>query len=420
MGITIVDRRFNDKGESNSNKDKFLKRVKGQIKNSIPTVVGSNSIKDIAKGKGGISIPIKNVKEPEFTYEPGTGTKRYVHSGNPGFVEGDKIQKPDGGGSGRSRKGSKDGPTSEDDFVISISRDEFLKYFFDDLRLPDMVLKQLQQEVEWVTKRTGITSAGSPSRLNILRSLKNSMGRRLAVAEAFRKKAELLQEEADAEKGPAKKRELEEEAEKMRKLATSVGMFEEIDLRYNNVERKPVPTVSAVMFCIMDVSGSMGEKEKDIAKRFFTLLYIFLTKEYERIDLVFIRHHTEAAEVTEDEFFNSLESGGTCVRPALELMRSIMNERYSSGWNIYCCQASDGDVWGKEDAEECAEILGVHILPKIRYMAYIEIMRDAKGALWEEYKGLAKYFKNMSMRQIITLADIWPVFRQLFEEKKPA
>ena len=246
------------------------------------------------------------------------------------------------------------------------------------------------------------------------------MGRRLAVAEAFRKKAELLQEEADAEKGPAKKRELEEEAEKMRKLATSVGMFEEIDLRYNNVERKPVPTVSAVMFCIMDVSGSMGEKEKDIAKRFFTLLYIFLTKEYERIDLVFIRHHTEAAEVTEDEFFNSLESGGTCVRPALELMRSIMNERYSSGWNIYCCQASDGDVWGKEDAEECAEILGVHILPKIRYMAYIEIMRDAKGALWEEYKGLAKYFKNMSMRQIITLADIWPVFRQLFEEKKPA
>jgi len=419
MGTIIVDRRFNDKGESSGNKDKFLRRVKGQIKKNIPNIVGGTSIKNIANGKGGIKIPIKNVNEPNFTYEPGTGTKRYVHSGNPGFVEGDTIQKGRGGGRGRGkgRRGSKEGQW-DDDFTITISREDFLKYFFDDLMLPDMVLKRLTQEVEWINKRAGFIQSGAPSRLNVVRSLRNSLGRRIGMTEAYLKKAKELERQAEHETDGTKKQELLDEAEKFKKMAKAVSMFEEIDLRYNNTERKPVPTMSAVMFCIMDVSGSMGEEEKDIAKRFFTLLYIFLTKEYERIDLVFIRHHTEAKEVSEEEFFNSLESGGTIVAPALEMVDQIIKERYSTGWNIYCCQASDGDVWGREDASECAEILASKLLPKMRYMAYIEIMRDMQGELWQAYKSLTKYFPNLAMQQIRELSGIWTVFRELFEEKK--
>ena len=417
MGTIIVDRRFNDKGESNSNKDKFLRRVKGQIKKSIPNIVGQNSIKDIVGGKGGIKIPIKSIGEPNFTYEPGTGKRKFVHSGNPGFVEGDQIQKRgQGRGNKRGRKGSKDGKW-DDEFVITISREEFLKYFFDDLKLPDMVLKRLTQEVEWVSKRAGYTTSGSPSKMNIVRSLRNSLGRRMGMTGAYLKKAKDAQEKADAELDPVKKDEFQKEADKWKKMALAVSMFEDMDLRYNNTERRPVPTMSAVMFCIMDVSGSMGEEEKDIAKRFFTLLYIFLTKEYERIELVFIRHHTEATEVSEEEFFNSQESGGTIVAPSLELMHKIMTERYSSGWNIYCCQASDGDVWSGDDARESAELLGSKILPKIRYMAYIEIMRDATGELWQEYDHLTRHFKNLAMQQISSLGDIWSVFRELFDEK---
>jgi uncharacterized sporulation protein YeaH/YhbH (DUF444 family) len=86
----------------------------------------------------------------------------------------------------------------------------------------------------------------------------------------------------------------------------------------------------AVMFCIMDVSGSMDESRKDTAKRFFILLYLFLKRVYDKIEVVFIRHHTAAAEVDEDEFFHSRESGGTVVSSALHLLDKIIDERYGS------------------------------------------------------------------------------------------
>ena len=105
------------------------------------------------------------------------------------------------------------------------------------------------------------------------------------------------------------------------------------------------------MFCLMDVSGSMDEERKDIAKRFFILLYLFLTRNYERIEVVFIRHHTIAKEVDEDEFFHSRESGGTVVSSALKLMQEIIRERYPlTEWNIYAAQASDGDNWDDDSS----------------------------------------------------------------------
>jgi uncharacterized sporulation protein YeaH/YhbH (DUF444 family) len=97
------------------------------------------------------------------------------------------------------------------------------------------------------------------------------------------------------------------------------------------------------MFCLMDVSGSMGEREKDLAKRFFMLLHLFLKRRYERLDIVFIRHTHDAQEVDEHTFFYSRQSGGTIVSTALEEMKKIVHDRYATGeWNIYAAQASDG------------------------------------------------------------------------------
>jgi uncharacterized sporulation protein YeaH/YhbH (DUF444 family) len=211
--------------------------------------------------------------------------------------------------------------------------------------------------------------------------------------------------------------ELEKELDKLKKMKLSVSFMEEVDLQYNNFEKVAVPVTSAVMFCVMDVSGSMGEKEKDIAKRFFMLLYMFLTKQYERIEMVFIRHTTVAKEVNEEEFFNSRESGGTVVISALELMSKIIKERYSKDWNIYAAQASDGDVWDRSDAVDCARILDADILNSVQYMIYIEICRRSEGDLWQSYKTIADKRNNFEIGKIDEVGGIWKVFQDFFKKK---
>ena len=125
--------------------------------------------------------------------------------------------------------------------------------------------------------------------------------------------------------------------------------LDEIDLRYRHRITVPQPIARAVMFCLMDVSASMDEEKKDLAKRFFTLLYLFLTRKYEKVDLVFIRHTEDAEEVDEERFFHDPQTGGTVVYSALELMHEIVQARYpSSAWNIYAAQASDGDAFGAD------------------------------------------------------------------------
>ena len=192
------------------------------------------------------------------------------------------------------------------------------------------------------------------------------------------------------------------------------------DLRYTNRTDRPQPTSQAVMFCLMDVSGSMDEERKNIAKRFFMLLYLFLTRSYERIDLVFIRHHTVAKEVDEEDFFASRETGGTVVSSALELMHEIVRDRYPSNqWNIYAAQASDGDNW-EEDSPRCRDLLVNSILPLVQYYAYVEIKAERPQSLWREYEYVKSVSRRFAMRRILTLEDIYPVFRDLFRKKEKA
>lgn len=420
--INIIDRRKNPSKKSSGNRQRFLKRIEDQIKKALPDIIKSNNIKDISSSKEKVKVPVKGIKEPQFQYDPSTGNKKHIHPGNKEFVEGDKIKKPDGNsgkGSGRG-KGSNDPSVTEDEFTVSISREEFLDYFFKDLELPDMVKKHLNTIVEWKQKRAGYTQFGNPSRLNVVSSYKNSMSRRLACQIFFDKKIKEINDKISKTTDELELQLLNEELSKFKKMRSSVSFMEEIDLRYNNFEKYPVPTTQAVMFCIMDVSGSMGEKEKDIAKRFFMLLYMFLTKQYEKIDIVFIRHHTEAKEVKEEEFFNSKESGGTIVHPALKLMKDIITERYNSNWNIYAAQASDGDVWDTSDANDCYKILDEELLSKIQYMVYIEVCRDNNGDLWDNYKLLSEKRGNFEIGKIDNVNRIWTVFQDFFKKKSNA
>jgi uncharacterized sporulation protein YeaH/YhbH (DUF444 family) len=419
MPINIIDRRKNTKGKSSENRQRLLKRIDGQIKKALPDIVKNTNVKDLTSSKDRINIPIKGIGEPQFRYDKDSGDKKNVHPGNKEFIKGDKIKKPEGGeGKGNGKKGSNDPSVTEDDFTISISREEFLDYFFSDLELPDMVKKHLNSIVEFKNKRSGYSNYGNPSRLNITSSYKNSMARRLATSIFFDKKIKEIEEKLkDITITQDEIILLEKELDKLKKMKLSVSFMEEVDLKYNNFEKVAIPTTSAVMFCIMDISGSMGQKEKDISKRFFMLLYMFLTKQYERIELVFIQHHTSAKEVTEDEFFNSKESGGTVVRSAIELMSKIIKERYSQNWNIYAAQASDGDVWDKTDAEDCSNILNKEILKSLQYMIYIEICRNTPGDLWNSYKSLSNKTKNFEIGRINEVSEIWKVFQDFFKKK---
>jgi uncharacterized sporulation protein YeaH/YhbH (DUF444 family) len=417
MSINIVDRRKSTRGKSSENRQRLLKRIDGQIKKALPDIIKGTNVKDLTSSNERVKIPVKGIGEPQFTYDKDTGDKEMVHPGNKEYSEGDMIKKPKSGGGSGQGKGSNDPNVTEDEFTVSISREEFLDYFFAELELPDLVKNHLNSLVDFKQKRAGYSNYGNPSRLNITRSYKNSMARRMAVGLFFDKKIKEIEEKLKTETDSSIIEDLEKELDKLKKMKLSVSFMEEVDLQYNNFEKVSVPVTSAVMFCIMDVSGSMGEQEKDISKRFFMLLYMFLTKQYEKIEMVFVRHHTSAKEVSEDEFFNSKESGGTVVVTALELMAKIIRERYSEGWNIYAAQASDGDVWDSSDANDCYKILDTDILSKVQYMIYIEICRSKEGDLWNKYSTLKNKHKNFEIGRINGVGEIWKVFQDFFKKK---
>lgn len=415
----LVDRRLSGKNRSAVNRQRFLRRFKTQIRKAAAEAVSGRKVADLERGEK-ISIPSKDLSEPIFHHGPG-GRRNIVLPGNREFVTGDRVDRPEGGAGGGGSGGSPDGE-GMDDFVFELSREEFMEYFFQDLALPDLVKKQLAAVPEVKRARAGFVSQGNPSNLHVVRSMKQAIGRRLAMAagprDALREAEEALAElEAQGLGASAEADALREDIAALKARIATVPFLDTWDLRYAHRVDQPTPSSQAVMFCLLDVSGSMDENRKNIAKRFFMLLYLFLTKNYERIDVVFIRHHTVAKEVEEDEFFSSRESGGTVVSSALDLMHEVILARYpSASWNIYAAQASDGDNW-EDDSPRCRELLTQKILPLVQYFAYVEIEAEEPQSLWHEYAQVKAMSPRFAMQRILTLEDIYPVFRELFQKK---
>jgi uncharacterized sporulation protein YeaH/YhbH (DUF444 family) len=423
--IQVIDRRLNGKYKSAVNRQRFIRRFKAQIKRAVADAVSGRSIVDIDNGEK-INIPAKDMSEPQF-HHGGGGRHEGVHPGNQEFVTGDQIKRPPESGGGQGSEASDSGE-GEDDFAFQLSREEFLELFFEDLALPDLVKTQLAKLVDFKSVRAGFTSDGVPTNINVIRSLRGALGRRIALRGPHMQRLREVNEELtalqpvpagddeDEDDASPQVLELEEEARHLKKRIESIPFIDTFDLRYNNRIKEPKPTTQAVMFCLMDVSGSMDEERKDIAKRFFILLYLFLTRNYERIEVVFIRHHTAAKEVDEEEFFHSRETGGTIVSSALKLMNAIIRERYPlDEWNIYAAQASDGDNWDN-DSTTCRDLLMSRIMPSLQYFAYVEITPDAHQSLWQEYERVAAAYGNFAMQQLEGPADIYPVFRELFRK----
>jgi uncharacterized sporulation protein YeaH/YhbH (DUF444 family) len=414
--MQIIDRRSNQKNKSTVNRQRFIRRYKKQIKQAITKQIAKRGVTDIDKNES-VSIPSKDINEPTFRSGDG-GQRERVYPGNKEFDKGDQIKRPPPSGEGSGRRASDSGE-GEDEFSFEISSDEYMEMLFEDLELPNLKKNQLKKIINYKPIRSGFNTDGTPSNIDIVRSLKGSLARRIASQSPI--KREITETEAqiealkDSPDVDAKKM-LLEQLEELKLRLKRVPYLDSFDLRYKNFERLPQPTTNAVMFCLMDVSGSMDQQTKEMAKRFYILLYMFLKRSYKDVEVVYIRHHTQAKEVDEQEFFYSQETGGTIVSSALKLMLDIIQDRYpSEDWNIYAAQASDGDNWN-DDSRICHKIMTDKILSLVRYYTYVEITQREPQNLWHEYMKLKGSHDNFALQKIAEQQDIYPVFREFFQK----
>lgn len=429
----FIDRRLNPKDKNLDNRQRFLRRARDELRRSIRDKIRTGKVTDV-DSEHVVSVPQRGTDEPSFDAARDSGRRQHVLPGNKSYGPGDRIPKSSEGGAAGS------GPSlqaSEDDFRFVLSRDEVLDLFFEDLELPDMVKLSLKEILAFKPRRAGFTATGTPVNINVKRTMRNSFGRRIALRRPKREQLEAIAREIAAlEAAPPAPDAMEQiahlrsELDRLERRRKLIAYVDPVDIRFNRFEAQPVPNANAVMFCLMDVSGSMGEREKEMAKRFFILLHLFLKRRYDHTEIVFIRHTHEAREVDEQTFFYSTQSGGTMVSTALEEMKRIIEERYPSHeWNIYAAQASDGDNFAN-DSERCIALLDEGLMHMCQYFAYVEIIDEREShifgstengtSLWRAYSVVDAKWPNFQMARIATAADIYPVFRQLFTRQPSA
>ena len=432
--MNVIDRRLNPSGKSLPNRQRFMRLARETIKEAVIRSIRERSLGDV-EGKEVVSIPMKRIAEPRLRHASQGGDRDQVFPGNKEFVQGDTLPKPKSGSGERGSQAAPDGE-GEDDFRFTLSSEEYLDILFEELELPDLAKMQLKDTMTLRYHRAGHSSSGAPSNLNLVRTMRHSLARRISLGrprtgEVIQLQLEIAALEAKADRGPdedALLAEMKTKHELLSARARRIGYIDPVDLRYNRFEPTPRPSAQAVMFCLMDVSGSMTEDMKDLAKRFFLLLHMFLSRKYEHVDIVFIRHTSEAKEVDEDTFFHSRETGGTVVSTALAEMRRIVDERYPvDAWNIYAAQASDGDNYAS-DSHTCLQLLEEDILPICQYFAYVEVYdrRQAEiflsnlnvSELWKDYQTVPASHPNFAMKRVFSKADVFPVFHQLFAKSR--
>lgn len=415
----IVDRRLNPNGKSLENRQRFLRRAKALIRGAVKKSSRDRDVKDVLEG-GEVSIPLEGMREPRLR-RGGGGTRDLVLPGNKRFIEGDVLPRPDGSrGDWPLEAGEGE---SEDAFRFVLTGDEFVDLFLDDLELPDLAKRKLAEMKTEGLCRAGYTTSGSPANISLSRSVRLAAARRIGLrrprSETIAKLEVELAECTDGDRAA----ELFAELEALKAKARRIPFIDPIDIRYRRFETVPKLVAQAVMFCLMDVSGSMSEHMKDLAKRFYMLLYVFLTRRYRHVEIVFVRHTDRAEEVDENTFFHDPASGGTKVSSALNAMCEIVRTRFhASDWNIYAAQASDGDN-APSDSEAVSQLLINKILPCSQFFAYLEVSESGRGGeesgseLWTLYRDLRAAGAPLSMRRVSDRNEIFPVFHELFHRR---
>lgn len=425
--MAIIDRRQDPRGKNVGNRKRFKDRAYEQIRRRVRSATKKRGIQE----RGGENIDIKNdesLREPRFRPSGKSGTWRRVLPGNDKYHAGDIMPKPESGEGSGADAGTTD--EGEDSFAFYLSGEEIAEIILEDCELPFLRNTEARSIERTRLQRAGFSTTGSPERLSYERTMRNSMARRIAlhrprehVVAALREELEKLKAgEIDPPDGQTPEERIEELEGQLRAALERrrvVPFIDPLDVRYNAVEPVPQPITQAVIFYLMDVSASMDEEMKYLAKLFFQLLNLFIQNRYYHVEVVFIRHAAGAREVDEDTFFYGKETGGTIVSSALEEMLSIIDDRYPpSAWNIYVAQASDGDNWSS-DNKRVYELMQ-SVLRISQFFTYVEVgERHATNVspLWEVYAMLTES-ERLVMRQLSDRGDIAPVFRDIFSRER--
>jgi uncharacterized protein len=426
--LDIIDRRSNPRGKNLENRQRVLARARGAVARATRAAIDQGTIREVGHDQA-VTIPADALDEPSFHTVFSGGKRDVVLSGNHEFSAGDRLARPKGGGGGDGGNGQgKGGGEGEDGFRFVLTRDEFLNFFFEDLELPDLVKNQIVATETMSPMRTGVSLDGAPSQIDMARTMRQSMARRIGLRRpkgpelhALESEIALLERNGD---DPLRLRTLRAELQLALQRLGRVPWIDPLDLRYRRFTKVPKPSARAVMFCLMDVSGSMSEQMKDLAKRFFLLLHVFLERRYKHVDLVFIRHTEVAEEVDEQVFFTDARTGGTVVSTALAEFLRIQKMRYpQDSWNIYGAQVSDGDN-SAADTHRVVATLESEILPIVQYFAYIEVSASigirGETELWRGYAPLSRRKPRLAMNRVSDRQEIFQVFRQLFGRKAAA
>jgi uncharacterized sporulation protein YeaH/YhbH (DUF444 family) len=417
MVMHIVDRRLNPSGKSLENRQRFLRRAKALLQGAVKKSSQDRDIKDVMEG-GEVSIPLEGMDEPRFRRQG--GKRDMVLPGNKKFVEGDMLPRSGEPGGSKSDPDQGDG---EDAFRFVLNRDEFVDLFLDDLELPDLAKRKLAETESDGLHRAGYATSGSPANISVSRTVRLALARRVALRRPRPETIAQLEAEL-ANCDEARRSELMAELDALKARFRRIPFIDPVDIRYRRFETIRKPAAQAVMFCLMDVSRSMSEHMKDLAKRFYMLLYVFLTRRYRHVEIVFIRHADQAEEVDEETFFHGSATGGTFVSSALQAMHEIVRSRFHpADWNIYAAQASDGDN-SYSDGDVVGQLLTEMILPVSQFFAYLEVGHPggstfdmSDSTLWTQYQRLRSDGAPLSMRKVSDRSEIFPVFQELFHRR---
>jgi uncharacterized protein len=417
MVMHIVDRRLNPSGKSLENRQRFLRRAKALLQGAVKKSSQDRDIKDVMEG-GEVSIPLEGMDEPRFRRQG--GKRDMVLPGNKKFVEGDMLPRSGEPGGSKSDPDQSDG---EDAFRFVLSRDEFVDLFLDDLELPDLAKRKLAETESDGLHRAGYATSGSPANISVSRTVRLALARRVALRRPRPETIAQLETEL-ANCDEAHRSDLMAELDALKARFRRIPFIDPVDIRYRRFETIRKPAAQAVMFCLMDVSRSMSEHMKDLAKRFYMLLYVFLTRRYRHVEIVFIRHTDQAEEVDEETFFHGPATGGTLVSSALRAMHEIVRSRFRpADWNIYAAQASDGDN-SYSDGDVVGQLLTEMILPVSQFFAYLEVGHPggstfdmSDSTLWTQYQRLRSDGVPLSMRKVSDRSEIFPVFQELFHRR---
>ena len=364
-------------------------KINEAIKDGIQHIVAEESI--IGKdGKKKILIPVKGIKEFRFIYGDGQHNKQVASAPGKNIRKGQKVGHAKKKGSGNGRQASNQ--PGDEYYEVELTLEELAEHLFENLELPELEKKKFRFVTEKKPKWRGHRKQGLRTRLSKKLTIKNKIKRKLSAT-----RAGTYDEDKD-ERFP----------------------FHDSDLKYKHYKTKPKENSSAVVFFIMDVSGSMSTQKKYIARSFYFLVYQFLRYKYDNIEIVFISHTIAAKEVSEEEFFSRTPSGGTLISPALELMNDIVEKRFhTSMWNVYGFHCSDGDNWA-EDHEKClAETR--KLIDKCQVYSFCEITPDGEmfgsdfSATYKNYKPLIS--KNFKLLKLKSSSDIWVSFKKIFGVK---